>query len=168
MFFFFQAEDGIRDLVRSRGLGDVYKRQVVERAARIANVQVIIEGYAPSRHNGIESLSVTPDPGVIEVNVHPASSFAEIASINRSVYAEANACGLVAEKFQIDGRHIGTGGGSHVTVGGPTPSESVFLQNPKLLASLIRFWQNHPSLSYAFSGLFVGPCLLYTSDAADE
>ena len=27
MFFFFQAEDGIRDLVRSRGLGDVYKRQ---------------------------------------------------------------------------------------------------------------------------------------------
>ena len=28
-FFFFQAEDGIRDLVRSRGLGDVYKRQVL-------------------------------------------------------------------------------------------------------------------------------------------
>ena len=31
-FFFFQAEDGIRDLVRSRGLGDVYKRQALVRA----------------------------------------------------------------------------------------------------------------------------------------
>ena len=34
VLFFFQAEDGIRDLVRSRGLGDVYKRQAYVRAAQ--------------------------------------------------------------------------------------------------------------------------------------
>lgn len=130
---------------------------VVERAARAANVQLILEGYALARHNDIETLSVTPDPGVIEVNVHPASSFAEISTINRAVYKEAKECGLAAEKFQNDGRHTGTGGGSHITVGGTTPADSIFLKNPKLLSSLIRFWQNHPSLSYAFAGLFIGP-----------
>ncbi len=139
---------------------------VVERSARTANVKVVLEGYPIERHPEIESLSVAPDPGVIEVNVQPASSFTELNAINRVVYAEAKACGLVAEKFQTDGRHIGTGGGSHITVGGKTPADSAFLKDPKLLASLIRFWQNHPSLSYAFSGLFVGP----TSQAprADE
>ncbi len=130
---------------------------VIERAARAANVQLILEGYPIERHHDVETLSVTPDPGVIEVNVQPAASFGELTTINRVVYAEAESCGLAAEKFQTDGRHVGTGGGSHITIGGPTPSESVFLKNPKLLSSLIRFWQNHPSLSYAFAGLFIGP-----------
>ena len=41
LFFFFQAEDGIRDLVRSRGLGDVYKRQVKWRIGDIAGKLVV-------------------------------------------------------------------------------------------------------------------------------
>ena len=48
--FFFQAEDGIRDLVRSRGLGDVYKRQAVAAAVAVAPEETARAAPAPGRH----------------------------------------------------------------------------------------------------------------------
>jgi uncharacterized protein (DUF2126 family)/transglutaminase-like putative cysteine protease len=129
----------------------------VELTAAREGKPVRLEGYEPPRDWRIRKLAVTPDPGVIEVNIHPAHNWEELAETTTTLYAEARLARLGTEKFLLDGRHTGTGGGNHVTLGGATPTDSPFLRRPDLLRSLLTYWQHHPGLSTLFSGMFIGP-----------
>jgi uncharacterized protein (DUF2126 family)/transglutaminase-like putative cysteine protease len=129
----------------------------VEECAAALQTPMIVEGYEPPRDPRLLKLLVTPDPGVIEVNVHPANNWDELVANTTTLYEEARQARLSTEKFMLDGRHTGTGGGNHITLGGATPADSPILRRPDLLRSLITFWQHHPSLSYLFSSMFVGP-----------
>ncbi|BBH18545.1 transglutaminase [Nocardioides baekrokdamisoli] len=130
---------------------------MVEEAATQVGTPVVLEGYPIPGDARTRTLSVTPDPGVIEVNVQPTSTWSQLRDLTTSLYADARATRLTTEKFDVDGTHTGTGGGNHFTLGGLTPADSPLLRRPDLLRSLLTYWQHHPALSYVFSGRFIGP-----------
>ncbi|WP_232547992.1 DUF2126 domain-containing protein [Propioniciclava soli] len=149
LFVFLPPLDALDDAVRLVA--------AVEGAAAEAGVPVVLEGYPLPGDDRLTTMSVTPDPGVIEVNVHPTRSWAELEELTTTLYDDARRSGLATEKFDLDGTHTGTGGGNHITLGGATRFDSPLLRRPDLLQSMLTFWQHHPALSYVFSGRFIGP-----------
>lgn len=129
----------------------------VEFVATELETPIVLEGYMPPHDSRVQCIKVTPDPGVIEVNVHPVETWDELSDVTTRLYEAARQCRLGTEKFDLDGKHTGTGGGNHIVLGAATPVDSPFLRRPDLLKSLVGYWVNHPSLSYLFSSRFVGP-----------
>ena len=129
----------------------------IEKVAEQQEIPIVLEGYTPPNDERITQFSLPPDPGVLEINVQPANDWIELKNISQTIFKEAREARLSAEKFCTDGRRVGTGGGNHIVMGANTPSDSPFLRRPDLLRSLVSFWQNHPSLSYLFAGMYIGP-----------
>jgi len=128
----------------------------IEKTAEATGLKPILEGYTPPHGDAFQSFQITPDPGVIEVNLPPAADSAHWTKLLTDLWDQAAQAGLSTVKFLTGGQEVGSGGGCHWVLGGPTPSQSPFLKRPDLLRSWITYLNRHPSLTYLFSGLFVG------------
>lgn len=148
LFVFLPPVDRLDDAVALLG--------AIESTAAEFERPVVLEGYRLPHDDRLQTLSITPDPGVIEVNVHPTSTWPELRELTTTLFDDARHSGLATEKFDLDGTHTGTGGGNHITLGGPSVPDSPLLRRPDLLRSLVTYWQWHPGLSYLFSGRFIG------------
>jgi uncharacterized protein (DUF2126 family) len=113
-------------------------------------------GAPPEPAEGEGLLTVTPDPGVVEVNTAPAPDLATFLRDAEATYAAAEACGLSPVRYRYNGRASDSGGGGQLTLGGPSPEASPFFRHPALLPRLVRYLSNHPALSYAFAPECVG------------
>lgn len=142
-------------IASARSFADILT--AIEATAEVLDQPVVLEGYGPPSNQGIEGFKITPDPGVLEVNIHPAHTWEELVHLHSLLDEEAIACGLACEKYSSNGLMLGTGGGAHITIGGSIPGASPLLRRPDLLRSLITYWQHHPSLSYIFAGQYIGP-----------
>jgi uncharacterized protein (DUF2126 family) len=130
----------------------------IEKTAEALNSPPIaLEGYPPPHEDDWENLSVIPDPGVIEVNLPPAASWESLEKTVSALFLAAEECGLRGTRVLPSGETSATGGGGHLVLGGTSLDSNPFLLKPHLLPSFLRFIQRHPSLSYLFSGRFVGP-----------
>jgi uncharacterized protein (DUF2126 family) len=124
---------------------------------QLALRDVILAGYAPPPDPALPTIGLASDPGVLEINVAPCATWRDFDAQLEQLFAAARAVGLCARKLQFNGREVGTGGGAHLVFGGPSGMQSPFLTYPALLPSVIRYWQRHPALSYAFTGAYMGP-----------
>ncbi|MCU0793069.1 MAG: transglutaminase family protein, partial [Opitutaceae bacterium] len=133
--------------------------RTIERALESCALRdVILAGYAPPYDSArLPTVGFASDPGVIEVNLAPCGDWRGYSDQIHRLYAAASDVGLCARKLQHNGREVGTGGGAHLVFGGPTPGGSPFFHHPALLPSVITYLQHHPALSYAFTGLYMGP-----------
>jgi uncharacterized protein (DUF2126 family) len=115
------------------------------------------EGYIPDDTKGLWTrISFTPDPGVLEINLPPCSTVQDYATWLRTLQHCAEHVGLRSFKSNATGE-LGTGGGNHILFGGPSLDENAFFRNPRWVTAILRYWQQHPSLSYLFTGCYVGP-----------
>jgi uncharacterized protein (DUF2126 family) len=119
---------------------------------------IVFCGYAPkAAGDELLKFGLAADPGVLEVNLPPAATWAEYDQLLGYSAAAASAVGLKLTKRQLNGAIHGTGGGAHLAFGGPSLEENPFLLQPARIVSMLRYWQHHPALSYLFTGQYVGP-----------
>jgi uncharacterized protein (DUF2126 family) len=114
-------------------------------------------GYLPEDEAGRwHHLEVSIDPGVLEINFPPSASWREYDGWLRALDRAQRRAGLRPWKIGPDGNARGTDGGHHLLLGGPRREDHPFFSRPGWLASILRFWQHHPSLAYLFTGSYVG------------
>ena len=115
-------------------------------AARTVGRPVVLEGYGPPPDPRLTQLIVTPDPGVIEVNVQPTRSWAELRELTTTLYDEAR-------QARPDDREVRPRRPPHRHRRRQPPhprrpprrSTRPLLRRPDLLVSLLTYWQRHPS-----------------------
>jgi uncharacterized protein (DUF2126 family) len=101
-------------------------------------------------------LTVTPDPGVVEVNMAPSSDLADLAGQSAAIWRAAREAGLSPVRFRWNGDATDSGGGGQLTLGGARADASPFVRYPRLLPGLVRYVNDHPALSFWFAGECLG------------
>lgn len=119
--------------------------------------QVEMQGYVPSDEDRLWiQLGLTADPGVLEINLPVCADWREYDYWLHHATQSAAAVGLRPWKEPRGNFAEGTGGGNHLLWGGATLDTNPFFTRPEWLASILRYFQQHPSLAYLFTGCYVG------------